>query len=80
MEILVRNVVAEGINMNWRPVVKIAGVSLMFMITINFYIIVVVAALSGHTVVVNFNHFGEGILEYVEFTLLIEVFCHRFHV
>jgi len=43
----------------------------MLMITINFYIFLYVAMLNDGVVVVYFNHFGEGITEYIIYTLLL---------
>jgi len=61
-----------------KPLLRMAGVIFMFMIVVNFYIILFVAMMNDGVVVVYFNHFGEGIFEYVMYMLLLPLLVISF--
>lgn len=61
-----------------KPIIRISGTIITFVITINFYIFLLVAMTHDDIVVVYFNHFGEGLLEYVVYLLLLPVIMASF--
>jgi len=52
------------------------GIRLMFAITINFYIFLIVAMFNRHTVIVLFNHFSEAYIEYVIYFSILPVIVY----
>lgn len=54
-----------------RSIIKISGTIFMFVITIDMYIVLFHAMLWNHSVVVEFNQFGEAIIEYILFILML---------
>jgi len=58
---------------NWPLIFDQLGIRLMFAITINFYIILVVAMLNEHSVNVLFNHFNEAYIEYTIYFAILPV-------
>jgi len=63
-----------------KSVIKISGVIIMLMITINFYIFLFVAMANNGVVTVYFNHFGEGLLEYIVYILLLPMILFSFYL
>jgi len=61
-----------------KPLFRVAGIILMFYIVINFYIIVLVAALNGGSAAIYFNHFGEGIFEYIMYVGIAPLMIYSF--
>jgi hypothetical protein len=61
-----------------KSIIRIAGVILMFMITINFYIILFVAMMHNGTAFVHFNHFNEGLIEYIIYMILLPIIIVSF--
>ena len=48
----------------------------MLAITINFYIILVVAMINEHSVEVLFNHFNEAIVEYILYFSILPIIIY----
>jgi len=55
------------------------GIRLMFAITINFYIWLFVAMLHGGEVTVYFNHFGEALIEYIIYFIILPVMVYSIY-
>ena len=60
----------------WQVLLNQLGIRLMFAITINFYIFLVVAMFNSHSVEVIFNHYNEAIIEYVLYFSLLPVIIY----
>lgn len=56
----------------------IAGSILSFAIVINFYIILFVAMMHGGKVTVYFNIFGEAVLEYIVYLIILPFIVYSF--
>lgn len=63
-----------------KSVIKISGIIIMFFITINFYIILAIAMISGGSVNVYFNILGEALIEYVMYALLFPIIVYSFYL
>ena len=61
-----------------KTLMKKLGHRLTFFITINFYIIVVVAMLNNGSVKVLFNHFNEAKVEYVMYGVMFPIILYSF--
>jgi len=64
---------------NWPLITNQLGIRLMFAITINFYIWLFVAMLHGGEVTVYFNHFGEAVLEYIIYLIILPVMVYSIY-
>ena len=60
----------------WQVLLNQLGIRLMFAITINFYIFLIVAMFNSHSVEVIFNHYNEAIIEYVLYFSLLPVIIY----
>ena len=58
--------------------IRYAGVMFAFFITINFYVIMIVAMLNNNVVTVYFNHFGEAIVEYIMYFALAPIIAYSY--
>jgi len=52
------------------------GIRLMFAVTINFYIFLIVAMFNSHSVTVLFNHFNEAIYEYIIYFSILPIIVY----
>jgi len=48
----------------------------MLMITVNFYIFLAVAMMNDGVVTVYFNHFNEGLIEYIIYSLMLPIILY----
>ena len=74
--LLVIDVLIVGGDMN--KTLRLAGVMFSFFITANFYVIVIVAMMHGHSVTVYFNHFREALFEYVMYLIIAPIIFYSF--
>ena len=64
---------------NMKSVIKISGVILMLMITLNFYFFVFVSMQNeDNAVVVYFDYLGEGLIEYIMYIAILPVILYSF--
>jgi len=63
-------------NRRTKVILNQLGIRLMFAITINFYIFLVVAMFNSHTVQVIFNHYNEALIEYVIYFSILPVIVY----
>jgi len=61
---------------SWSLIINQLGIRLMLAITINFYIILVVAMINEHSVEVLFNHFNEAIVEYILYFSILPIIIY----
>jgi len=62
-----------------KSVIKISGVILMLMITLNFYFFVFVSMQNeDNAVVVYFDYLGEGLIEYIMYIAILPVILYSF--
>lgn len=52
------------------------GIRFMIAITINFYIILIVAMFNSHAVIVLFNHFNEALVEYLMYFSILPIIIY----
>ena len=61
-----------------KPLLRVTGIILMFYIVINFYVIVIVAAINSGSATVHFNYFNEGIFEYIMYLCIAPMILYSF--
>ena len=61
---------------NIRLILNQLGIRLMFAITINFYIFLVVAMFNRHAVTIIFNHFNEALIEYFIYFAILPIIIY----
>jgi hypothetical protein len=63
-----------------KKLIKKIGSRMMFFITLNFYIILIVAMQNNGSVYVLFNHFNEAKIEYVMYGIILPFIFYSFIV
>ena len=59
-----------------KSITRISGTILMFVVTLNFYLILVIAMFNNHQVGVYFNVFGEAKIEYVLYAIMLPIILY----